>query len=96
VWFDTPVLREPAVAEFTNPTREPMQIKLEHLWAWMIRQSESLRIHFTDSKTTKLHRLDRDIAWMRAWASCLDQRLLAKADFYRFLQNMTNDVAQTF
>jgi len=81
VWFDTPVLREPAW--------QSLQIlpvayadKLEHLWAWMIRQSERPEDPFHGFKDYELARLDRDIAWMRAGQG--QDHSAAQADFYRF------------
>jgi len=84
VWFDTPVLR--------TPTWQSLQLlpdsyveKLEHLWAWMIRQSETLETRFQGFKDYEIARLDRDIAWMRDGQK-LDAKYICqnKADFYRF------------
>lgn len=83
VWFDTPVLREPAWQSL-QILPEPYADKLEHLWAWMIRQIETPEDPFHGFKDYELARLDRDIAWMRAGQG-LDHSV-AKADFYRFFR----------
>jgi len=81
VWFDTPVLREPAWQSL-QILPEPYADKLEHLWAWMVRQIETEQDPFHGFKDYELHRLDRDIAWMRAGQG--QDHSVAKADFYRF------------
>ena len=81
VWFDTPVLREP-VWQSLQILPEPYADKLEHLWAWMIRQIETPEAPFQGFKDYELSRLDRDIAWMRAGQGQDHSR--ARADFYRF------------
>ena len=83
VWFDTPVLREPAWQSL-QILPEAYADKLEHLWAWMIRQSETLEDPFHGFKDYEIARLDRDIAWMRAGQD--KDHSAAKADFYRFFQ----------
>ena len=81
VWFDTPVLREPAWQSL-QILPESYAEKLEWLWAWMVRQIETPDQPFKGFKDYELSRLDRDIAWMRA---AQDQdHSQAKADFYRF------------
>jgi hypothetical protein len=84
IWFDTPVLR--------TPTWQSLQLlpesyveKLEHLWAWMIRQAETEDTRFKGFKDYEIARLDRDIAWMQDGQK-LDLAYIArnKADFYRF------------
>ena len=81
VWFDTPVLREPAWQSL-QILPEPYADKLEHLWAWMVRQIETAEAPFQGFKDYELSRLDRDIAWMRAGQG--QDHSTAKADFYRF------------
>jgi organic radical activating enzyme len=81
VWFDTPVLREPAWQSL-QILPEPYADKLEHLWAWMIRQIETDQAPFQGFKDYELSRLDRDIAWMRAGQGADHSR--ARADFWRF------------
>ena len=81
VWFDTPVLREPAWQSL-QILPESYAEKLEWLWAWMVRQIETEAEPFKGFKDYELHRLDRDIAWMRS--AQLQNHHQAKADFYRF------------
>ena len=81
VWFDTPVLREPAWQSL-QILPESYAEKLEWLWAWMVRQIEIEEAPFQGFKDYELHRLDRDIAWMRA--AQLTDHTRDKADFYRF------------
>jgi hypothetical protein len=81
VWFDTPVLREPAWQSL-QILPEAYADRLEHLWAWMIRQSETPEDPFHGFKDYEIARLDRDIAWMRAGQG--QDHSAAKADFYRF------------
>ena len=81
VWFDTPVLREPAWQSLQILPESYVE-RLELLWAWMIRQIETEEEPFKGFKDYELHRLDRDIAWMRS--AQLTDHSRAKADFYRF------------
>ena len=81
VWFDTPVLREPAWQSL-QILPDSYAEKLEWLWAWMVRQIETEEAPFKGFKDYELHRLDRDIAWMRS--AQLTDHSRAKADFYRF------------
>jgi hypothetical protein len=81
VWFDTPVLREPAWQSL-QILPESYAERLEWLWAWMVRQIETEEEPFKGFKDYELHRLDRDIAWMRSAQSTDHSR--AKANFYRF------------
>ena len=100
IWFDTPVLR--------TPTWQSLQIlpesyaeKLEHLWAWMLRQIETEDTRFQGFKDYELARLDRDIAWMRDGQQ-LDPATLNKnkADFFKFFnehdQRRGTDFLKTF
>jgi hypothetical protein len=83
VWFDTPVLRQPAWQSL-QIMPESYAERLELLWAWMIRHIETPEQPFHGFKDYELSRLDRDIAWMRA---AQDQdHSVARADFYRFFQ----------
>ena len=97
VWFDTPVLRSPTWQSL-QILPEPYAHKLEHLWAWMIRQLETPEDPFHGFKDYELHRLDRDIAWMRAAQG--QDHSAAKADFYRFFsehdQRRDTDFLKTF
>ena len=97
VWFDTPVLREPAWQSL-QILPESYAERLEYLWAWMIRQTEQPEAPFHGFKDYEIARLDRDIAWMR---SAQDQdHSQAKADFYRFFaehdQRRNTDFLKTF
>lgn len=84
VWFDTPVLRQPAWQSL-QILPESYAEKLEHLWAWMLRQAETVEKPFHGFKDYEMARLDRDIAWMRAGQK-MDPKLRQQhqADFYRF------------
>jgi len=84
VWFDTPVLREPAWQSLQILPESYVE-QLEYLWAWMIRQAETESTRFHGFKDYEIARLDRDIAWMRDGQK-LDPAYinLHKADFYRF------------
>jgi hypothetical protein len=97
VWFDTPVLREPAWQSLQILPESYVE-RLELLWAWMIRQIETEEEPFKGFKDYELHRLDRDIAWMRA--AQLANHSRAKADFYRFFsehdQRRGTDFLKTF
>ena len=84
VWFDTPLLK--------TPTWQSIQLlpemyvdKLEEIWAWMIRWTETPETRFQGFKDYEIARLDRDIAWMREGQN-LDPEYVQrnKADFYRF------------
>jgi hypothetical protein len=81
VWFDTPVLREPAWQSLQILPESYVE-KLEWLWAWMVRQIETEEEPFKGFKDYELHRLDRDIAWMRS--AQLENHNQARADFYQF------------
>jgi hypothetical protein len=84
VWFDTPVLRQPAWQSL-QILPESYVDQLEQLWAWMIRQIETEATRFQGFKDYEIARLDRDIAWMRDGQK-LDPVYInqCKADFYRF------------
>ena len=84
VWFDTPVLREPAWQSL-QILPESYCDQLERLWVWMSKQAETESTRFQGFKDYELARLDRDIAWMRA-GQLLDPAYInqQKADFYRF------------
>ena len=84
VWFDTPVLRQPAWQSL-QILPESYADRLDHLYAWMIRQIETESTRFKGFKDYEIQRLDRDIAWMRNGQK-LDANYIngAKADFHRF------------
>jgi len=84
VWFDTPVLRQPAWQSLQILPESYVE-QLEHLWNWMNSQIETQGTRFQGFKDYEIARLDRDIAWMRDGQK-LDPVYLVntKADFYRF------------
>jgi hypothetical protein len=100
VWFDTPVLRQPAWQSLQILPESYVE-KLEHLWAWMLRQIETEDTRFQGFKDYEIARLDRDIAWMRDGQK-LDPATLNKhkADFFRFFnehdQRRDTDFLKTF
>ena len=80
VWFDTPLLRQPAW--------QSLQIlpaayadKLEAVADWMEEYLETPDKPFRGFKDYEVQRMRRDIAWMREGTDNLEQK---KADFYRF------------
>jgi hypothetical protein len=84
VWFDTPVLRQPAWQSLQILPESYVE-QLEHLWAWMIRQIETENTRFQGFKDYEIARLDRDIAWMRDGQQLPKEYVdTNKADFYRF------------
>jgi organic radical activating enzyme len=78
VWFDTPVLRQPAWQSL-QILPESYAAKLEQCADWMETKITTGLHGFRDYE---VQRLRRDIAWMREGQK-LDNRV-AKADFYRF------------
>lgn len=84
VWFDTPVLREPAWQSL-QILPEAYADHLEKLWAWMIRQRQLPETPYHGFRDFEIQRLDRDIAWMREGQK-LDLAVLQqrRGDFYRF------------
>jgi organic radical activating enzyme len=84
VWFDTPVLKQPAWQSL-QLLPESYADQLENLWACMLGQMETADAPFQGFKDYELQRLDRDIAWMRDGQQ-LNQEYINKnkADFYRF------------
>jgi organic radical activating enzyme len=84
IWFDTPVLRQPTWQSLQLLPESYVE-QLEHLWAWMIRQTETEQTRFQGFKDYEIARLDRDIAWMRDGQRLdTDYMNRNKADFYRF------------
>jgi hypothetical protein len=84
VWFDTPVLRQPAWQSL-QILPESYADRLEHLWAWMLRQTETPEDRFHGFKDYEIARLDRDIAWMRRGQEMPAQELNRhRADFHGF------------
>lgn len=84
VWFDTPVLRQPAWQSL-QILPESYAVKLEQVLAWMQENVETEATRFKGFKDYELARLDRDIAWMRSGQSQpTDVVNRHRADFYRF------------
>jgi len=80
VWFDTPVLRQPAWQSLqTLP--ESYAAKLEQARDFMLANLETESDPFHGFKDYEVQRLERDIAWMRSTINVSTQDL---ADFYRF------------
>jgi organic radical activating enzyme len=84
VWFDTPVLRQPAWQSL-QLLPESYVGQLEKLKASMQHNIETDATRFHGFKDYEIARLDRDISWMRD-GQRLDSAYLQrnKADFYRF------------
>jgi organic radical activating enzyme len=79
VWFDTPVLRQPAWQSLqTLP--ESYAVKLEQARDFMLANLETESDPFHGFKDYEVQRLERDIDWMRSAAP----QPTAQADFYRF------------
>jgi len=81
VWFDTPVLRQPAWQSLqTLP--ESYASLLDQAADWMESNLETDQDPFHGFKDYEVQRLRRDIAWMREGQK--HDNSVAKADFYRF------------
>jgi len=81
VWFDTPVLRQPAWQSLqTLP--ESYAAKLEQARDFMLANLETAADPFHGFKDYEVQRLERDIAWMRSALNTTSPQHLA--DFYRF------------
>jgi organic radical activating enzyme len=81
VWFDTPVLREPAWQSLQILPESYAQ-QLEHARDYMLANMVSDANPLHGFKDYEVQRLERDIAWMRSAQS--QDHSVAKADFYRF------------
>jgi hypothetical protein len=81
VWFDTPVLRQPAWQSLQILPESYVRI-LERTADWMEMNLERPDTAFHGFKDFEIQRLRRDIAWMRVGQTrdCTQER----ADFYRF------------
>ena len=94
VWFDTPVLREPAWQSL-QLLPESYAHQLEVTADWMETQQTTGLHGFRDYE---VQRLRRDIAWMRQGQT--QDHASNKADFYRFFhahdQRRNTDFLQTF
>ena len=84
VWFDTPVLRNPAWQSL-QILPESYADKLEEVWVYMMKNLETEERRFKGFKDYELQRLDRDIAWMREGQK-LDPDYVKRqrADWFRF------------
>jgi len=84
IWFDTPILRQPAWQSL-QLLPESYVDQLETVWAFMLKNIETEATRFQGFKDYEIARLDRDMAWMRDGAK-LDPGYVNqnKADFYRF------------
>jgi organic radical activating enzyme len=81
VWFDTPVLRQPAW-QTLQTLPESYAAKLEQARDFMLANLETKSDPFHGFKDYEVQRLERDIAWMRSGSNTSSPRHLA--DFYRF------------
>jgi hypothetical protein len=97
VWFDTPVLREPAWQSLQILPESYVQ-RLESVRDWMSEHLTTESDPYNGFKDYEVARLDRDIAWMRR-AQTQDHST-AQADFYRFFsehdRRRGTDFLQTF
>ena len=84
VWFDTPILRQPAWQSIQLLPESYTEL-LEFTWAFMCKHTEKPDRLFKGFKDYELQRLQRVIDWMRE-GSKLDPEYvkLQKANFYRF------------
>jgi hypothetical protein len=81
VWFDTPVLRQPAWQSLqTLP--ESYAVKLEQAREFMLANLETESDSFHGFKDYEVQRLERDIAWMRSASNTSSPQHMA--DFHRF------------
>jgi organic radical activating enzyme len=81
VWFDTPVLRQPAWQSL-QILPESYAAVLERTADWMELNMETDQDPFHGFKDFEVQRLRRDIAWMRKGQQ--QDHSITKADFYRF------------
>jgi hypothetical protein len=81
VWFDTPVLREPAWQSLQILPESYVQ-RLQAVKDWMGQHLTTESNPYHGFKDYEIARLDRDIAWMRSAQS--QDHSVARADFYRF------------
>ena len=81
VWFDTPVLREPAWQSL-QLLPESYAVQLEHARDYMLSNLTTEFNPLHGFKDYEVQRVERDIAWMREGQK--QNNSSAKADFYRF------------
>lgn len=96
VWFDTPLLRQPAwqSLQILPPAYSGI---LERTADWMESHLETPDKPFQGFKDYEVQRLRRDIAWMKEGTDNVEQK---RADFYRFFTEHDNrrgtDFTRTF
>jgi hypothetical protein len=97
VWFDTPVLRQPAWQSLQTLPESYAQ-KLVSIRDWMGKHLTTEDNPYNGFKDYEVARLDRDIAWMRS-AQAQDHAQ-AQADFHRFFsehdRRRATDFLKTF
>ena len=97
VWFDTPVLREPAWQSLQILPESYVQ-RLESVRDWMSQNLTTPADPYNGFKDYEVARLDRDIAWMRSAQT--GDHAVARADFYRFFtehdRRRSTDFSKTF
>jgi hypothetical protein len=97
VWFDTPVLRQPAWQSL-QLLPEGYAFKLEQARDYMLANMVTEANPFHGFKDFEIQRLERDIAWMREGQR--QDNTMAKADFYRFFaehdQRRSTNFSKTF
>ena len=97
VWFDTPVLRQPAWQSLQILPESYAQ-RLESIRDWMSAHMTTSENPYHGFKDYEVARLDRDIAWMRSEQA--SDHSVARADFYRFFsehdRRRDTDFAVTF
>lgn len=81
VWFDTPVLREPAWQSL-QILPESYAVQLEQARDYMLANLTTEQNPLHGFKDYEVQRLERDIAWMRSAQG--QNHTAARADFYRF------------
>lgn len=82
VWFDTPVLRQPAWQSLQILPESYARI-LDRAKLFMEKNIETEENRLHGFKDYEIQRLDRDIAWMRNSQSA-EELIQNRADFYRF------------
>ena len=82
VWFDTPILRQPAW-QCLDIMPEAYAWKLQTIVNWMQEHAETADAPFQGFKDYEVQRLQRVVDWMRSENR---EDLGAQADFYRFFK----------
>lgn len=98
VWFDTPVLRQPAWQSLQILPESYCRV-LDRAKQYMTDNQETEVSRFHGFKDYEIQRLDRDIAWMRNGQSAEDL-VRNRADFHRFFaehdRRRSTDFIKTF